>query len=433
LTPELICVMAIALMIILLGFGMPVAFAMAISGFVGYGLISGFERAVSILSLVPWQSLASYGFTVIPMFVFMGMLASEAGFGEDIYFTLRRWVGRISGSLAITTCMGCAAFGTLSGDAISTAVTMGRIAIPEMEKAGYNTGLSLASVAAAGPIAAMIPPSVLICIYGVISEQSVGKLLMAGFLPGILTAVLFSLTIYIRARFNPSLAPTTSGATWMERIVSLKRIVIVLACSVAIIGGIYSGIFTPTEAGGMGALIIMVGAFATRRLSWSKFRSAVAFTLRVTVMFGAILMGAFLFGYMVTVSGLVSALLGFMESLSLPTIGIVLGIMLVFLILGSFMQAVAMLFVTMPFILPIMASANIDPIWMGILIVHMCEVGCITPPFGITLFAVKSVKPEIRTTTIIKGILPFLIADVVVLLLLVLFPQIALIVPSMMH
>lgn len=432
-SPELICIVCVGIMLLLLGFGMPIGFAMGIAGFIGYAWLDSISRALSMFSMVPWQTFANYSLTVVPMFILMGMLAGAAGFGEDIFHAVQRWAGKIPGSLAISTCWGCAAFGTLSGDAISAAITIGKIAIPEMEKARYDRGLALACVASAGPLAAMIPPSVLLCIYGMITEQSIGKLLMAGFLPGILTAFVFSVTIYIRARWNPLLAPARATASSRrEKLESLRNTWVVVLCAVTVMGGMYTGIFSPTEAGGMGALIVMGGGFLKRSLGRSQLLGSIKSTLKVMGMFSVVVLGSFMFAYMVTISNTIPKLVDLIVGLHLSTTLLIICIMALYLVLGCFMQAIAMMFLTLPFLLPILNAYHIDLIWMGILVVHMCEVGCITPPFGITVLAIRSIRPDIPTTEAFKGILSFLLADFAALAFLIAFPQIALWLPSRM-
>lgn len=420
---QLVFLIGICVMFGLLAIGTPIWISMGVSFLVGYTLATGAARALAVLSLGPWQILYHYELTVVPMFVVMGIIAGECGFGADAYYVLRRWIGKIKGSLAIATTLGCAAFGTLSGDATSTIITIGKIAIPEMDKAGYKPSLSLASLAAAGPIAAMIPPSLLIVFYSIVTGVSAGKLLMAGFLPGILNALIISLIIFLHVTWKPAIAPISPSFSWKERWSSLPKVLPIAACALTVIGGMYSGMFTPTEAGAMGALVISIMGFAMRRLTLRKLLKSIVETTRIMGIMMAIMVGAYLFSYMVNVSGAIPQLLGFVTSKNITPMELMLVVVFVYLVLGCFMQAWAMIVLTMPFFMPLMMAAHIDPIWAGIIIVQMCEIGCITPPFGISLFSVKLVKPEVSTTTIIAGIAPMLLAEALTIALLLLFPK----------
>lgn len=432
---ELIGYVSIGALVILLGLGMPVAFAMALIGFAGYIMLRSFDQALGILSLTPLTTLTVYGFTVIPLFVLMGMAAYRADFGADVFFAARHWVGRIRGSLAIATTLGCAAFGTIAGDAISSTVTIGKVALPEMDKAGYDRKLALGALAASGPIASMIPPSVIMVILGMITEQSVGTLLMAGLLPGITTAVIFSLTTYLRALRSPKLAPISEeGTPWKDKFKSLVRIWAIVLCALLIWGGLYSGLATPTELGGLAALIILAAGIIYRRLNLGKIWDALLDTARVAGMLAAILVGAFLYNYMFALTGIVPHLADVIIGSGLPPTGIVILIMALFLFLGTFMNAIAMVYLAMPFVYPIVVEAGINPIWFLVLVVHTAEMGCITPPFGLTLFAARSIAPAGTTTTmVIRGIGPFVLAGFVVLAILIAFPQIALFLPNLMR
>ncbi len=431
--PQVVGILGLVVMLLLVGIGMPIGFVMLGIGLVGYWLMEGSRAALGIFGGIFWNTLNNYNFTVIPLFVLMGNLAYHAGFGEDIFYTIRQWIGRLRGSLAMATCLGCAAFGTISGDAISCTITMGKIAIPEMEKAGYDIKLAIGSVAAAAPLAAMVPPSVLICLYGMIVEQSIGKLLIAGFLPGFMTAFVFSMMIYLRAWRNPSIAPVTSGVSWKQKIVSLKRSWVVALSAMSILGGMYTGVFTPTEAGGMAALIILVAGIASRRLNLPRIWNALADTAKIMGMICMVLVGAFMFNAMVVLTGIAPIMVDFIGGTDFPPLVVLIGIMGMYLILGCFMNAIAMLFLTMPLVYPIVLQLGFNPIWFGILVVHMCEIGCITPPYGLTLFAVKAVLPEgTPSSLVVRSILPFLLTDLVVLAILIAFPQITLFLPNLM-
>jgi tripartite ATP-independent transporter DctM subunit len=334
----------------------------------------------------------------------------------------------------MAACFGCAAFGTVSGDSVSTTLTLGKIAIPEMQKSKYDIKLAIGSIASAAPIAAMIPPSALMCMYGFVVQQSMGKLLMGGVLPGILTAVIFAITVGIWAHLKPDIAPRTQEKiSWKDKFVSLKNIWIVAICALFILGGIYTGVFTPTEAGGISALVVLLSGIAAKRLNLKKIWDAVIDSSKITGTVTVIMAGALMFNAMFTLTGVTEDLVDFLTPEGVSPMLVLIGIMTLYLILGFFMNAVAMLFLTMPFVFPIITDLGINPIWFGIMVVHMCEVGSITPPFGITLFVVRTIVPkETTSATILIGVLPFFFAYLVVLAIMLAFPQIALFLPSMM-
>jgi C4-dicarboxylate transporter DctM subunit len=313
-------------------------------------------------------------------------------------------------------------------------MTIGKIAVPEMQKAKYDIGLAGGVMASAGPIAAMIPPSGLMIIYSLVTEQSVARLLMAGFLPGILTASLFALTVFIWTRIKPGIAPATGEHfSFMEKLASLKLVWPIGICAVLIIGGIYTGVFTPTEAGGMASLIVLVVGFLTRRLNLDLTRRAVMDSAKVVGTVMIILVGSLMFNSMFAITGISQKMMAVLAPEGASALLVVTGIMMMYLVLGCFLSAIAMIFLTMPFVFPIILQLGVSPIWFGVLVVHMCEVGSITPPFGITLFAVKAILPrEVQAKTLIKGALPFFATYMVVLVILLLVPNIALFLPSLM-
>lgn len=431
-SPMMVGGLSFLLLLMLLGLGIPVAFAMAMVGFISFWVISGIEPGLGLCSLVPFSSVAHYTFTVMPMFVLLGNFAFRAGFGKDIYWTARQWVGRAPGGLAIATIYGCAAFGAASGSSIAAAATIGRMSVPEMEKYGYDRKLAAGSVAAGGPLAAMIPPSILMVIYGMCTETSIGKLLVAGFLPGIMAATLMSLSIFVRAWRNPELGRSVLGITWKDRFASVRGIWGILLIALAVMGSIYTGLATPTEAGAFGAFAALIIGVVSGRLNVKGIWGSLLDTTKTVAMIFCIVMGAFMFNYQFAVSRLPFIAADYIAALPYSPIVILLAIMLLYIILGAFLDTAAMLFLTLPLIFPIVTALGFNSIWFGILIVQNCEIGMITPPFGLTLFATKSVIPGMSTTDIIRGAMPFLLPLMVQLALLIAFPQIALFLPSLM-
>lgn len=421
----------LALLTLLLFVGMPVGFVMALVGFIGYWAIDGWGGATTMVGMIPFQKVTQYTWTVVPMFIMMGNLAFKAGFGRDAYYSALRWVGHLPGGLAQATVLGNAAFGAATGSPVAATVTFAKIAVPEMKRYGYDTALATGSVAAAGTLASMIPPSIAMLFYAVVAEQSVGKMFIAGILPGLLMALSYIVMIYVRCRLNPSLAGgAVQRASWGERILGLKGVGGIAFIFLCIMAGLYTGVVTPTEAGALGAASSLVLSFATRRLSLRGLGEALLETAKTTGMVFAIVAGSFIFNAMLAVSRIPNIGAEFIAGLPFPSIWILITIMIFYILLGTFMDGLAILFLTMPTVLPIVLAMGWNPIWFGILFVHVDEVGQITPPFGITLFATKSVLPDVSMADIMRGVMPFLMADSVVLALLIAFPQIILFLPN---
>jgi C4-dicarboxylate transporter DctM subunit len=431
-SPEFVGLLFFAVLVLLIFSGLPVAFAMAITGITGLWMISGWQSTGMILGMVPWQKVTVYSFTVIPLFVFMGNLFYHCDFGKELYSAGRKWLGHWPGGLAQATVLGNAFFGAACGSTGAAAATFSKVAVPEMLKYNYDKSLATASVAASGTMASMIPPSIAFVLYAMVTEQSVGKLLIAGFLPGLLEACSYMVQIGVRCRLNPKLGAAMERSSWRERIVGLKSVWAVAAIILFVMGSIYTGICTPTEAGALGAGgALMLGIFSLR-LSIRTIWDSMLDTAKTVGMVFAIIACAFIFNSMVAVSQLHQLAVTFVTGLPIPPLGILICIMVLFLILGTFMSGLAILFLTMPVLFPVVLSMGWNPIWFGCLFVQIHEMGMITPPFGITLFAVRASLPEISMQDILKGILPFNIADCIVLGLMIAFPQISLFLPNTM-
>jgi len=378
--PALIGWLSIPALLLLFGLGMPVAYAMLVVGFVGYFIVAGPTRALANISVTPYSSVAVYTLSVIPLFVLMGNLAYRAGFGQDTFWAARQWVGRFRGGLAMATVLGCALFGAISGSSVANAVTFGKVAVPEMRAYGYSRRLAAAAVAAAGPLAAMIPPSILMVVYAMLTDQSVGKLLIAGYLPGFMTAGIFVVAIYLMTLRNPNLGPAVLGITWRDRISALKGVWSILLVALIVMAGIYTGIFTPTEAAGIGAAALLLAGVACRRLDLRGLWDALLDTAKVTGMIFAIVVGVFTFNFLIALTRLPNRAGEFINGMGLSPIMLLIAVMILYLILGCFMDTLAMVFLTMPVIFPIIVAQGINPIWFGILLVQNAEIGMITPP-----------------------------------------------------
>lgn len=429
--PALVGSLSIVALLTLIFLGMPVAFCMGLLAIIGLWMLGGWPVMTSILGIIPWQKATMYEFTVVPMFVLMGTLVFYCGFGRDAYYACRQWVGHFPGGLAQATILGNTFFAASSGSSVAATATFVKVAVPEMRRYGYDTKLVTGSVAAAGPLAAMIPPSITLVVYGMVTEQSIRQLLIAGFLPGLLLALSFIVHIHWRTWRNPSLGGAMPRATWKTRILAIKHIWGVAVLFLIVMGGIYSGIITPTEAGAVGAAGAALVGFVTRRLRLHELWVSVTDAAKMMGVLMAILVGSFLYNTLLTYSRLPNMAVELLTGLSIPPAGILAGILILWLILGCIMPPLAVLFLTMPAVFPLTVAMDWNPIWFGILYVATTEIGCITPPFGLTLFAAKASLPDVSMDTIIRGSLPFLIPEMVVLVLLVIFPQIALFLPNL--
>lgn len=430
--PSMIGIYAFIVLLVLMFFGLPVAFAMAIVGFAGYWAIDSLQNSLTMLGILPWEKVTNYTFTVVPLFVLMGNVAFHCRFGREVYETGREWVGHLPGGLAQATVVGNAIFGAATGSTIAAAATMAKIAVPEMRKYGYHDGLAVSSVAASGTMASMIPPSIAMALYGMINEVSISKMLMAGFLPGILMAISYLGQIYLRCYLNPELGPAMPASSWKKRFQSLKGVGGIGVIFLIVMGAIYTGLCTPTEAGSLGAIGAILLGFFSKRLTMRTLAEAVLDAAKTIGMIYGIVVGAFIFNGMVAISRIPDISAELIAGLPIPPLGILIVILFFFLLLGTFMDGIAMMFLTMPTIYPIVVAMGWDPIWFGILFIHVYEMGMITPPFGLTLFATQAVVPDAKTKDIMYGRVPFIISDLCVLTLLISFPKIATFLPSLM-
>ena len=430
--PSLIGVLGICALFFLLALRMYIGLAMLVTGFFGYCLMMGIPAGLGLLNLVPYSAGSSYTLTVIPLFVLMGQFAYISGISGDIYKAVYSWIGNYAGGLSMATVLGCAGFAAVSGSSLATAATMGTVAIPEMKKYGYDSRLATGCVAAGGTLGILIPPSLGFMIYGILTEQSIGKLFMAGILPGIILSAFFMLTIFIQCRIKPSIGPPAERISLRERLASLKGIWGLLFLFVLVMGGIYLGVFTPTEAGGVGAFGAFLIALVKRRLSLTNIRESVLETGKTTAMIFLIIIGAEFFSKFMGVTMLPMMLADYIGGLALNKYLILTFILLTYIILGCVMDCVAIMILTTPIIFPIINALGFDPIWYGVIMVVVLEAGFITPPVGLNVFVIRAVSGDVELGTIFVGILPFLGACLAAVILLVAFPEIALFIPSFM-
>jgi C4-dicarboxylate transporter DctM subunit len=426
-------IIGIIALVVLLYSKMPVGFAMAFLGFIGFGYVVNFDAASSLLARDVWDVFSSYNLTVIPLFVFMGQIAFHAGISRRLYDSAYVLLGHRRGGLAMTTVGACAGFSAICGSTNATAATMATVALPEMKRYGYDMGLATGTVAAAGSLGILIPPSVIFIVYGILTEQSIGKLFAAGIVPGILLCFLFLMTIHLRVRKNPSLAPPGPKTGFREKIRSFAGILEALVLFLLVMGGIFFGFFTPTEAAAVGAFMTLLIAIIRRQLRWMDFIQSLADTTKISCMIMVIVTGAVIFGHFMAITRLPYTLANYVGSLPLGPHAVIGLIILVYLVGGCFMDALAMIMLTIPIFFPVVQTLGFDPIWFGVVIVLVTEMGVITPPVGVNVYVVYGVARDVPLETIFNGVYPMLLALLVCNLLLILFPQIALWLPSLMH
>jgi C4-dicarboxylate transporter DctM subunit len=431
-TPLTIGYIGIGLLVVLLFSGIHIGVVMGAVGFLGIACISGWAAGLIVLKTVPFTTFANYSMSVVPLFILMGGFCFYAGISKELYDTVHKWLGHLRGGLAMATVGACAAFAAVSGSSLATAATMGTVALPEMRRYKYDPALAAGCIAAGGSIGILIPPSVPLIIYGILANQSIGKLFIAGIIPGVLEAIFYIITIYILCRLNPARGPSGSKTGFMEKITSLKATWGVLLLFIIVIGGIYFGIFSPTEAAGVGACGACIFAMVRRRLGWPNFKASVVGTVKTTSMIFVIFLGAMILGYFLAVTRLPFELADFVGGLPVNRY-VILGLILaVYFVLGCIMDSLAMILLTVPIFYPLITALGFDPIWFGIIIVRAAEIGLITPPVGLNVFVIKGITKEIPMYTIFRGIIPFIIADICHVILLVIVPQVATFLPGLM-
>ncbi|UCB51131.1 MAG: TRAP transporter large permease [Deltaproteobacteria bacterium] len=423
----------LAILVILLFSRMPVGFVMALVGFVGFSYLVSLEGGLRIFAKDVFDIFGSYSLTVVPLFIFMGQIAFYAGISRRLYDSAYTFLGHYPGGLAMATIGACAGFAAICGSTNAAAATMASVALPEMRSYKYSPELATGTVAAGGSLGILIPPSVIFIVYGIMTEQSIGKLFLAGILPGILLSTLFILTIYIRVRLNPEMGPPGPKASVRERVRSLAGVMEMLLIFALVMGGLFFGFFTPTEAGAAGAFITLLLALARRQLSWGGFLTALWESVRISCMVLVIVAGATVFGHFLAVTRIPYNLATWVSGLPLPAWAIMGVIVFIYLIGGCFMDALGMIMLTIPIFYPVALTLGYDPIWFGVIIVLITEMGVITPPVGVNVYVVSGVAKDIPLEVIFRGILPLLGALILCNIILIIFPQIALFLPSFMR
>jgi tripartite ATP-independent transporter DctM subunit len=421
-------------MVALLLLRVPIGVTLGGVAFVGIWALVGERAAWGVLAAIPYDFVAHWSLSSIPMFLLMGYVCFHAGLIEGLFRAARVWFGGIPGGLAVTTIGGAAMFSAVTGSSVACAAAMARIALPEMLRYRYDPALATGVVAAAGTIGSLIPPSIILLIYGIFAEVPISKLFIAGILPGLLTAVVYATMVTVRVRLKPSLAPdTVAGASLVEKVAALRETWPVVLLIIGVFGGLFGGLFTPTEAGAVGAMLALVIAAARRRFSLDMVRAAVSETLQSTAAIFIIAVGAQLLTRFLALSGVPEFLAEAVTVEGGGTLSLVLGFSLVYLVLGMFLDPIGIMLLTLPMVLPVAEAARIDLIWLGILLTKYLEIGLITPPVGLNVFVIRTAAQGIATTTIFRGIAWFVVADLFTVALLIAFPEISLLLPRLLR
>jgi C4-dicarboxylate transporter DctM subunit len=421
------------LLLILFFLGMPVGFAMAVVGFCGFSYIVSFKAALNMIGADIWITFSKYGLTVIPLFIFMGYIAFNAGIAERLYDAAYKWFGHWPGGLAIATIGADELFAAICGSNTATAATMGAVALPQMKKYNYDTRLSSGTVVTGGTLGTVMPPSVVIIVIGLQTEQSIAKLFLGGILPAILLGVLFVLTILTLCKLYPSFGPPGPKTSFREKIKSLPGVIEAIAIFVLVIGGLFVGLFTPTEAGAVGVLCTFIVAVATHKLTWNGLINSIVETLKISCMVFVLVTGAIIFGRFLAVTRIPFIVADFAASLPVSPYVILAFVLLIYLIGGCVMDALGFLVLTIPIFFPLGMALGFDPVWYSIILTMVTTLGAITPPVGVNIYVVKALAPEIGIGTIFKSVSFFLLACIISIVILIIFPQMVLIIPEMLH
>jgi tripartite ATP-independent transporter DctM subunit len=416
----------------LLFFGVPLAFSLGLVGLVAFSLAIGANAAAAMAAQITWDTLSSYTLSVLPLFVLMGNFVNHSGLSRELYDASNAFIGHRRGGLAMATILASGGFAAVCGSSIATAATISTVALPSMRRYGYSPALSTGSIAAGGTLGILIPPSVIMVIYGSMTETSIGHLFIAGIIPGILAVLLYMAAIAIFTAINPDAGPAGPRVAWRERFTALRQVWMVLTLFLIVIGGIYLGVFTPTEAAGIGAAGAFIAALLRRSMTFPELVRILFDSARTSAALMAVLVGALIFSNFVNITGAPEIIVNALKAVDVPPLAVMMLILLFYLVLGCVFDALAMILLTVPIFFPLVIALGFDPVWFGIIVVVVVELSLITPPIGMNLFVIHSVARDIPMTTIYRGILPFILVDIVRLAILVLFPWIILFLPQQM-
>jgi len=432
LSPDSVAVIGFVALFTLMLLRVPVGMAMGLVGVCGYSYIAGSGPALKLIGQTSMRTVTDYTFGVIPMFMLMGAFVSVSGVSRELFRAANAFIGHLRGGLGVATVLACGGFAAICGSSVATAATFSSVAYPEMRRFGYPQSFSTGVIAAGGTLGAMLPPSTVLAVYAILTQQDIGKLFMAGIVPGLLAMAMYVLTIFIIVRVRPDWLPRGPATTWTERFAGLKDVWAPLLLFVFVIGGLYGGFFTPTEAGGVGATGAFLLGVLRGKLDRAGILEALLSATRTAAAVFTVLIGALIFGYFLTITQTPQKLTGFLTELGLGSYGVLALIMLMYLVLGCLMDAMAMIILTVPIIFPVIVQLGFDPIWFGIIIVMTVELGLIHPPVGMNVFVIKSVVHDVSFMTIFKGVIPFVLTDILRLIILITFPAIALWLPGRM-
>ncbi len=427
---DLVALLGFVGMFALMALRVPIGIAMGIAGVGGFAVLSGTTPALNLLANVPLSVLTDYNLSVIPMFILMGAFASQSGMSAELFQAGRAWLGHRKGGLALASIAACGGFSAINGSSVATAATMTQVALPEMRRAGYHPGFAAGLIAAGGTLGIMIPPSVIMVLYGIMTETDITKLFAAGIIPGIMAIGFYSVVVAIVARLRPDTMPSGERMGWGVRLRSLRPLWAVVVLFVFVLGGIYGGLFTVQEAAGVGAIGTLAIGMLRRRLGWKQIKAALIGALRVSSAIMMIVVGAYLFGYFLTITQFTQNAVEFLVHLPVGPYGVLALIMVGYLVLGAVMDELAMILLTVPIVFPAMMQLGFDPVWFGVIVVMAVTFGMICPPVGMNVFVINSIARDVPLGSIYKGTMPFIAVDVVRLLILCAFPALSLWLPG---
>ena len=423
--PITIGLAGVAVMIAMLVLGVPIAFAMATVGIIGTAIVAGITQTMSQITLITWDKGTDFIIVCIPLFIFMGQLTATTGIAEDLYEFLQRCLSRVRGGLGIASVLACGGFGAVTGSSVACVATMGTIVYPQMKKHGFDPKLSTGVLSASGTLGILIPPSLAFAFYGTLTDTSIAALFIAGIVPGIVTMIIFSAIVWGQCLVNPKLGPLGEKFTWREKLSAGKGIWPIAVIFGIVIGTLYGGICTPTEASGIGATGVVLVSLAMRRLTWANFRKALSDTGMVSAFIFAIIVGGYLISRFLAVTQISDLLVSFVTQVNPTKLQFIFFMIILYTVLGSILDTFGMTILTIPFIFPVTTALGIDPIWLGVFIVIMTEVALITPPVGVNVFVMRGIATDVPMSKIFRGVFPFLIGEFVVIGLLIAFPEIA--------
>lgn len=431
-TPEVLGLLGVVLLLVLLAAGVRIAVALGVVGIGGLAVLISPEAALIKSGVVAFEVVSKYELGVLPLFLLMAHLAFSAGASRDFFDAAAKFVGHRPGGLALASIAGCAGFGAISGSSLATVATIGLVALPEMRRAGYSPALATGALAAGGTLGVLIPPSAALIVFGILAEQSIGRLFTAAIIPGLTQALFYMAVIYLLCKWRPSLGPVSPRAGWRERLAAIRRLADVGLLVILVIGGIAVGWFSPTEAAAVGTVGALGIGLWRRRLDWPTLKKAMRETLETSGMIYAIVIAAIVFSTFIAATGFGERVAGLIESLDAGPLGVILVLVVLLLVLGMFLDGLAMMTLTIPIFLPLVQEMGIDPIWFGILMVRTMEIGFVHPPVGMNVYVVHSLARDIPLMSVFKGIVPFLLADLAHVALLIAVPGLALFLPELL-